>query len=151
MGRFTDAVRRWEDGDLSDTDLARLLEDQLISEWERARSDLVLRLQGESALPDGQPLSVRDLLAKARASHPGREPRPGHEPPEKGYDELDRLYLRLRADNWGLLADGLRRGHAHAAERMIDAVFLELRKELDDLANEENPLRAPPAPSPLPV
>src|SRR5262249_39015971 len=110
MGRFADGLRQWEDGDLSDADLRRLLQDQLIPEWDRARRDLGLQLPPESAGLEHQRLSVRELLAGHRPSEPGREPKGRREPTEKEYDELYRLYLKLRADNWRALADGLRGG-----------------------------------------
>jgi hypothetical protein len=142
MGRFRDGLRRWEDGDMSDADLRRLLQDQLIPEWDRARSDLGLQLPREYAGLEQQRLSVRDLLARHRSHDSGREPKAKREPVEKEYDELYRFYLKLRADNWRALADGLRGDPFHTAEPLVDMLFLEIfRKGLDDLVNEDNPLR----------
>jgi hypothetical protein len=142
MGRFADGLRRWEDEGMSDADLRRLLQDQLIPEWDRARSDLGLGLQGEAAVLEGQRFSVRDLLAKSRSYDPGREPQAERESMEKDYDQLYRLYLKLRADNWRTLADALQGGPSQRAEPLMDMLFLEiLRTGLDDLVNEDNPLR----------
>jgi membrane associated rhomboid family serine protease len=141
-GRFKDGLRRWEDGDMSDADLRRLLQEQLIPEWDRARRDLGLLLPREIADLERQRLSVRDLFAKRRAQGPGRGPKARNEPPEKEYDKVYRLCLKLQADNWRALADGLQGGRDQAIEPLTDMVFLTfLRQGIDDLVNEDNPLR----------
>jgi rhomboid protease GluP len=142
LGRFEDGVRRWEEGDMSDTELRLLLQYQLIPEWDRARRNLGLELAGEYADMEAQRLSVRDLLPKGGAHGPAREPNAKRGPTDKEYNELYRLYLKLRADNWRSIADSLRGGESHPIEPLMDELFIEsLRKGLDDLANEDNPSR----------
>jgi rhomboid protease GluP len=141
-GRFADGLRRWENGGLSDADLRRLLQDQLIPEWDRARRDLGLLLPPEAADLERQRLSVRDLLAQLRSQGHGRGPKAQQGAPEKEYDEAYRLCLKLQADNWRALADALQGGPDQAAEPLLDMVFLTLfRQGVDELVNEDNPLR----------
>jgi rhomboid protease GluP len=143
-GRFADGLRRWEDGGMSDAALRGLLQGQLIPEWERARTDLGLRLPPELADMERQRLSMRDLFPKGRPSDPGRGrgPKAGGAPTEKEYDETYRLYLKIRADNWRALADGLQGDPSQMAEPLVDMLFLAiLRKGLDDRVNEDNPLQ----------
>jgi hypothetical protein len=142
LGRFEDGLRKWEDGDMSDTELRGLLQNQLISEWDRVRKDLGLGLPHEYADMEAQRLSLRELLPKGPTGDSRREPKPKRKPPEKEYDELFRVYLKLRADNWRALADGLQTEHSPLVEPLLDALFIEsLRKKLDTMANEGNPLR----------
>jgi rhomboid protease GluP len=142
VGRFHDGLRRWEDGGASDADLRRLLQDELIPEWDRARSYSGLQFQGELAPLEGQRISLRELLARARLAGPDAERKAHREPVGREYDMLYRLYLKLRADNWRQLADGLQSGRTQEVEPLMEAVFLELlRRDLDDVANEDNPLR----------
>src|SRR5262249_45724184 len=106
LARFEDGLRKWEDGRLSDTELSGLLQNQLIPEWDGARQELGLMLPGEYAAMEPQRLSLRDLLPRGGAGEPRPEPTANRKPPEKDYDKLLRLYLKLRADNWRTLAEG---------------------------------------------
>jgi membrane associated rhomboid family serine protease len=143
LGRFEDAFRKWEDGDMSDTALRGLLQNQLITEWDRVRKDLGLGLPPECADMESQRLSLlRDLLAKRHTDDPNRSPKAKRKPPEMEYDELFRVYLKLRADNWRALADGLQTEHSPLVEPLMDDLFIRsVRNDLDDMANEGNPLR----------
>jgi rhomboid protease GluP len=141
VARFDEALDRWQDGEIKDADLQRLLQLDLIPAWERLRTDR--KLLNEPEL-EQHPLSLRELLDGQ--TRPKSEPAKGrskdqHPLTDKEFDSLFRMYLKLRADNWRGLAAGLKDDSPHVAlllmeERLIAA----LRHQLDEMANEQNPL-----------
>jgi hypothetical protein len=162
LGRFTDGIKRWQEGGLKDADLRRLLHDQLIPEWNRFRDDLKLKLPPDLADLERQRLSVHDLLEMERESkglHKPKKPaNPQLEADRKGknsrqpesatksadqeFDTTYRIYLKLRVDSWQSLSDALNDDDQTAALAALDLVFVEfLREGLDEMANEDNPLR----------
>jgi membrane associated rhomboid family serine protease len=141
MGRFMDGLRRWEKSDLGDADLCRLLRDQLIPEWERARGDCSLQLPQEFADLERQRLSIRELYARDPSRGRPKQREEKRDLSDKEYDQLYRLYFKLRLDNWRALADGLQPGGSPPPDALTDLLWVEmLRKELDELVDEDNPL-----------
>ena len=142
LGCFSDGLKRRGDGDAKDEDLRRLLQGQLIPEWECARAQLNLQLPYEYAALERRRLSIRDLFAQARSSGQRREPGGSCARSSEEFDAMYRLYLKLRVDNWRVLADGLASEDSCGGEILIDLVWIEiLRDELNEMANEGNPLR----------
>jgi membrane associated rhomboid family serine protease len=142
LARFSDGMKRWENGDAKDVDLQRLLQGQLIPEWERARAQFHLQLPYEYAAMEGRRLSIRDLFAQARSSGHRREPARRSAPSYQEFDAMYRFYLKLRVDSWRTLADELKSEDSCGGEALLDLVWIEiLRDELNEMANEGNPLR----------
>jgi hypothetical protein len=135
---FNDALDQWEDGRLTDAELQRLLQIELIPEWERFRA--ALKLPDDSGL-ENRPLTIRELLDELHRSepHPAKEKRPLS---DKDFDLMFRLCLKLRMDNWRALANGLKDDSPNVMTVLVDEVVIAgLRHELNEMANEQNPLR----------
>ena len=140
-GRFHDALEGWADGSLTDADLERLLREQLIPEWDRVRNQFGLMLQPQYAHLESQRLSMRELVAQARAAGPSKKQHEEGALSDQDFDEAYRLCLKLQVDNWRTLADGLRDGRSARLEALMDVLWVEvLRKGLDEEINKDSPL-----------
>jgi membrane associated rhomboid family serine protease len=121
VARFTDALERWEDGDVKDTELHAVLNDN-IAVWERFRTELKLKLPDDTGL-ENHPLSVRELLDEAHK--PGPHPPKAKEPfTDKEFDLMFRLYLKLRLDNWRALANALKGDNPSLTVALVDEVLI---------------------------
>jgi membrane associated rhomboid family serine protease len=139
-GQFHEALERWADGSLTAADLERLLREQLIPEWDRARTQLGLMLPPQYAHLESQRLSMRELMAQARGAGPSKKQHEEGALSDQDFDEAYRLCLKLQVDNWRTLADGFRDGRSTPIEALMDMVWVEvLRKGLDEEINEQSP------------
>jgi membrane associated rhomboid family serine protease len=137
VARFHDALDKWKDGDLSNIDLQSLLEFKLIPDWERSRTQL--KLPDDSGL-ENHPLSLRELKDVANRSKPRRS-KDTQPLSDKEFDLMFRLYLKLRVDNWRALAKALKDDSPNVMMILLeDVVIAGLRHELNEIANEKNPL-----------
>src|SRR4029077_15486931 len=132
VARFEDALERWEDGDLKDAELQRLLND-LIVVWERFRTELKLKLPDDTGL-ENRPLSVRQLLDEAQRAGP--RPAKDKEPlSDKDFDLMFRLYLKLRVDNWRTFANALKGDNPDLMGPLVEELLItSFRHELNVMA-----------------
>jgi len=137
VSRFNEALDQWEDGQLKDAELQRLLQNDLIPEWERLRAEL--KLPNDSGL-ENQPLSLRELLAEMHRSE-SRSSKDKRPMSDKDFDLMFRLYLKLRVDNWRALANGLKDDSPSIMTILADELVIAgFRRGLTEMANEQNPL-----------
>jgi membrane associated rhomboid family serine protease len=138
VARYNDALDGWECGDWKDADLRRELND-LVLQWERLRTELKLKLPDNLGM-ENRPLSARELFDQAhrQGPHHVKDKEPFS---DKDFDLMFRLYLKLRLDNWRRLADALQGADPILAAPLLDEVLIMgLRHELNEMANEQNPL-----------
>src|SRR5262249_1555343 len=131
--RFRLAMEDWREGHVGDAELARVLRQRLLPEWDRARND------GPSPL--GRPQFGRPVLPQLRAQRerPGGRGGAKGPPTEAELRQAVQLYAQARAEAWQGLASALEGGLA--MDNLLDQWVVEMMRErLDEMANEANPL-----------
>jgi rhomboid protease GluP len=141
LGRFEDALHRWERGEITGAEWKLLLEKTLIPALQEARSSCSLKLTGDLADLEKQPLSMQDFWKDLRSTR--GEPKSHDEKPLtiEEYGKAYSLLWKVRVDTWRALADDLPGNHALMLRAILDEHELDLLcLALDDEVNEDNPL-----------
>jgi rhomboid protease GluP len=139
LGRFQDALHRWERGEITGAEWKQLLEKTLVPALQEARSSCGLKFTGDLADLEKQPLSMQDYWKDLRATR--GEPKSHDEKPLtiEEYGKAYSLLWKVRVDTWRALADDLPGNHALMLRAILDEHELNLLcLALDDEVNEDN-------------
>ncbi len=140
LGRFDDALLRWERGKITSAEWKQLLEKTLIPAMQDARSSGGLKFPDLADL-EKHTLSMQDYWKDLRSTR--GEPK-AHDEKPLTIDEYGKAYSvlwKVRVDTWRALADDLPGNHALMLRALLDEHELQLLcAALDDEVNEDNPL-----------
>jgi membrane associated rhomboid family serine protease len=141
VGRFDDAMRRWERGKITTAEWKNLLEKTLIPAWQDVRSSCGLKLTGELAELEQHNLSMQDYWSAVRSQGAKRIKHDEKPLTVEEYGKAYSLLAKVRLDTWRALADDLSGNRALLVRALIDERELEmLFAAMDDEVNADNPL-----------
>jgi rhomboid protease GluP len=141
LGRFDDALHRWEQGKFTSAEWKDELEKKLIPAWQDARSSCGLKLTGELAELEQHSFTMQDFWSALRSMR--GEPKSRDEKPltVEEYGKMYCLLCKVRLDTWRALANDLPGSRVLTVRALMDERELELLfAALDDEVNEDNPL-----------
>jgi rhomboid protease GluP len=141
LGRFDDALHKWEEGKMTSAEWKRVLEKDLIPAWQDVRSSCGLTFTGELAEMEKHNLSIQDFWSDLRSM---RGERKAHDEKPLTVEEYGKAYCllcKIRLDTWRALASDLPGDHVFMLRTLMDTHELEmLFAALDAEVNEDNPL-----------
>jgi hypothetical protein len=141
LGRFDDAMRRWQRGKITSTEWKQVLEKTLIPSWQDARSSCGLKLTGELAELEQRSFTMQDFWSAMRSLRGERKADDKKPLTVEEYGKMYSLLCKVRLDTWRALANELPGDGVLTVRALMDHHELEvLFAVLDDEVNENNPL-----------
>jgi membrane associated rhomboid family serine protease len=141
LGQFGDALRQWEDGEITDGEWKQILDQRLIPAWQDTRTAAGLKLTGELAELEGRPFSMQDFWTALRAISGERKTHDEEPLTVEEYGKMYRLLGKVRLDTWRALASELPGNRILLVRALMDVHELEqLYAAFDARVNEGNPL-----------
>ena len=141
LGRFDDALRQWERGEITAAQWKRVLEQLLLPAWQDARSSCGLKLTDQLAELEQRSFTMQDFWKEMRSL---RGPAPVRDDKPLTVEDYGKMYCllcKVRLDTWRALADDLPGKRMLVVRSLLDDRELRaLFAALDDAVNEDNPL-----------